>query len=149
MNVELRLRLPPGVAAVAAARGALAGVLDYLPAGVGEDLRLLVSELVTNSILHAGLEPADLVTLTVTLQYGAVTVEVHDPGCGFVPPKGLPEPDVLSGRGLYLVSRLARRWGTVRNGGMRVWFELDASGTPRAEDPEATRAERMRAPSGS
>lgn len=145
MSVELRLCLPPQVASVAAARAALAGVSDHVPSAVCEDLRLLVSELVTNSLIHAGLGPDDAVTLLVTADGGAVRAEVHDPGPGFEPPTGPPRPNMMHGRGLYLVSRLARRWG-VRRGrdATCVWFELDLARSVGALEGSPQPAERSR-----
>jgi anti-sigma regulatory factor (Ser/Thr protein kinase) len=87
-----------------------------------ETLRLLVTELVTNSLRHAG---ADTISLKVLVRSGAVWTEVTDAGPGFDPAAtGMPRED-NTGWGLFLVERLAERWGVHRNGtGTRVWFEL-------------------------
>jgi anti-sigma regulatory factor (Ser/Thr protein kinase) len=88
-------------------------------------LRLLVSELVSNSVRHAGLKEDDLIRLSVWESAGRVRVEVTDLGGGFRP--RLPDPDPLNptGWGLYLVDRLADRWGVATNVETRVWFEMD------------------------
>jgi hypothetical protein len=63
----------------------------------------------------------------------SVRVEVSDPGTGFLrdeePPGEFPVPP----SGLWLVHRLANRWGIERDGGTRVWFEADLA--PAAPDP--------------
>ncbi len=86
-------------------------------------LRLLVSELVTNSVRHVvGL--ATPVMLAVRVRAGTIRVEVHDGGAGFEP--GTHEPRGADGGfGLFLVERMASRWGVERRDGTRVWFELD------------------------
>jgi hypothetical protein len=80
---------------------------------------LLVSELVTNALNHAT-RPIGLRLLrTTTLQ---CEVSDDDPGA---PVLHSPEPLDNAGRGLYLVSRLAARWGVGRlPTGKVVWFEL-------------------------
>jgi anti-sigma regulatory factor (Ser/Thr protein kinase) len=90
-----------------------------------ETLRLLVTELVTNSVRHSG---ADSVELTVLVGNSAVWTEVTDAGPGFDSAKtGEPSTD-HTGWGLFLVERLAQRWGVDKLGGAtKVWFELQRS----------------------
>jgi anti-sigma regulatory factor (Ser/Thr protein kinase) len=123
--MALDLRLSPGPRAPAEARRSLGARLERVDPEVMEKLRLLVSELVSNSVRHAGLDEEDLIRLSVWERADRVRVEVTDPGDGFKPP--LPDPDPLnpSGWGLYLVDRLADRWGVATNGETRVWFEVD------------------------
>jgi anti-sigma regulatory factor (Ser/Thr protein kinase) len=85
----------------------------------GTDVELLGTELVTNALLHAG-TPA---TITVRYEGDRVRVEVRDPSS--TPPRPrTPRPDRVGGRGLWLVERLAHRWGTRPDGdGKVVWFE--------------------------
>lgn len=118
----------PAIDTPALARHKLEG---WLPATLPESdrgaLRLLVSELVTNSVRHVvGSEQP--VKLAVRIAGGKVRVEVHDGGAGFEP--GRPEPrGAAGGFGLFLVERMASRWGVETRDGTRVWFELDlASG---------------------
>ena len=75
------------------------------------DVRLLVSELVTNAVRHANLATGDVIELVVELADHKLRVEVHDPGGGFVPSAPSPDPARPSGWGLYLVAELADRWG--------------------------------------
>jgi anti-sigma regulatory factor (Ser/Thr protein kinase) len=89
-------------------------------------VELVVSELVTNSVKHAGLRPEDRIGLAAQRTPDRIRVEVSDPGPGFEPPR--VNPTVLlrpSGWGLYLVGRLADRWGVDLSAGTRVWSEFD------------------------
>jgi anti-sigma regulatory factor (Ser/Thr protein kinase) len=126
---RLEATLPAGPAAPATARAALTRWLSgHVPVEVLDDARLLASELVTNSIGHAGLSDAASLRLAVQLRGGALRVEVRDPGeHGTVAPR-TPDYDVGGGFGLHLVEQLATRWGVNRTGGTQVWFEVDAFG---------------------
>ena len=94
-------------------------------AGAGEVALLLLSELVTNGVLHAGTP----VGVAAGYDGRTVAVAVTDgvPG-GITPgpwpvshPRGAP-----SGRGLRIVDALADDWGvSVHDRGKTVWFELD------------------------
>ena len=90
------------------------------------DLRLLVSEVVTNAVRHANLATGDAISLVVELNRSTLRVEVHDPGGGFVPSTPSPDPTRPSGWGLYLVAELADRWGVDSDEATLVWFEFDS-----------------------
>ena len=125
--MDLELASSPDAAA--AARMALDGLAERVPAGRMRDLRLLVSELVTNAVRHAGLRRDDRIRLVVAVRESDVRVEVHDPGRGFTQRAPRPDPARTSGWGLYLVDELADRWGVEGAGrGTRVWFEFDGAG---------------------
>jgi len=126
-TAELTLDLPPTPESASAAREALTPLGERLGDGQLETVRLLVTELITNSVKHG--DPGDSpVQVTVTLTEGAVRVEVSDAGPGFEPPPRPDEPlESPSGWGLYLVDRLAHRWGIDTSEGSAVWFELDRS----------------------
>jgi anti-sigma regulatory factor (Ser/Thr protein kinase) len=127
MTRGLQLRLPPTVDAPALARRAVDRFAEGLPYVVRDDLRLLVSEVVTNSVRHARMNGDEVVHLQLTDLGERVRVDVVDPGEGFDAPAD-PVPDGIGGGfGLYLVRRTAERWGVVRNGLTRVWFELAIS----------------------
>ena len=96
------------------------------------DAVLLTTELVSNSVRHAALDPDDLIDVQVERHAGRLHVTVRDGG-SWVPPDGVagsirPAPGAESGWGLYLVERLAVRWGTYRGGG--IWFELEEAAAP-------------------
>jgi serine phosphatase RsbU (regulator of sigma subunit)/anti-sigma regulatory factor (Ser/Thr protein kinase) len=122
----LALRLRGGPHAPAAARTALDGLqARSMDPAEAHRARLLLSEVVTNSVVHGGSsDSADWIGLDVELSPEALRVEVRDDGPGFRPAPELPSPMETGGRGLYLVDELADRWG-VADGGRRVWFELD------------------------
>ncbi len=124
MTMDLELRFQPSARAPAVARRSLAGLGEILEPGLFENLKLLVTELVTNSIRHARLKPEAEVEVRVAAASDHVSVAVTDPGRGFAPGRDAPRPDPDSGWGLYLVDRLADRWGIVDNGVTTVWFEL-------------------------
>jgi anti-sigma regulatory factor (Ser/Thr protein kinase) len=118
----LSLRLDRGPEAAAKARRGLANLRGDLDPPLLETLRLLVTELVTNSVKHTG---APTVLLKVLVGSHVVLTEVTDAGPGFDPARaGSPSPE-HTGWGLFLVERLAERWGVSHNGeGTKVWFEL-------------------------
>jgi len=94
---------------------------------------LLVSELVTNSMLHSDSRlPGGTITITVTGSPGSARVEVRDAGGASVPAV-TDTGDALAegGRGLRLVSDLAARWGYRREpDGLLTWFEVRAEPPP-------------------
>jgi anti-sigma regulatory factor (Ser/Thr protein kinase) len=125
MSEPLGVRLDSGPAAAAAARRAVVAADGSLPSATREDLLLLVTELVTNAVRHAGTGPGGSVELTIRMSPGSVRVEVLDAGTGFSYDVAAPTPEDAGGWGLYLVDRIADDWGVATTGsGTRVWFEL-------------------------
>jgi anti-sigma regulatory factor (Ser/Thr protein kinase) len=122
--VRLERELPVSPEAASEARHALDGISELSDAQL-RDVRLLVSELVTNAVRHANLADGDVIGLVVETLDGALRVEVHDPGGGFIPSAPSPDPARPSGWGLYLVAELADRWGVDSDDRTLVWFELD------------------------
>ncbi len=105
---------------------------------VVEQASLLVSEAVTNAILHAGTP----ILLTCSWTGSSVRVEVHD---GSPVPPGVRHYDAeaSTGRGLSLVAALASRWGVdAADNGKTLWFELGTSAVE--SEVEAVEAERRR-----
>jgi anti-sigma regulatory factor (Ser/Thr protein kinase) len=122
----LRMRLGSGPDAAAEARRAIAELRADLDPPLMETLRLLVTELITNSVRHTD---CDSLTLRIAIGKSAVLTEVADeaPGFDLEPFESQAaeshDPDV--GWGLFLVQRLARNWGVKEEGATkRVWFEL-------------------------
>jgi anti-sigma regulatory factor (Ser/Thr protein kinase) len=95
--------------------------------------RLLVSELVTNAVLHGQGE----ITLSVWLRADALRVEVRDQGDAFSHDGRGPERPTAGGWGLELVSAESSRWG-VGSERARVWFELDLDGLPATSNGSGT-----------
>jgi len=123
--VKLERRLAVSPEAAAEARHALDELVEAIPDGRMRDVRLLISELVTNAVRHADLDAGDVIYLVIDVADQMLRVEVHDPGGGFVPSTPSPDPARPSGWGLYLVAELADRWGVDSDERTRVWFELD------------------------
>ena len=87
------------------------------------DLRLVISEVITNAVRHGG---SGDVLVGVMPKQGYLCVQVTDTGDGFAPRPRAFEPDDDGGFGLFLVERLTRRWGITReSSNTRVWFEFD------------------------
>jgi anti-sigma regulatory factor (Ser/Thr protein kinase) len=123
--VRVEHELPVSPEAAAEARHALDDIGDAVPDTKMRDVRLLVSELVTNAVRHANLSIGDVILLVFEIADHSFRVEVHDPGGGFVPTAPAPDPARPSGWGLYLVAELADRWGVDSDERTLVWFELD------------------------
>jgi two-component sensor histidine kinase len=88
-----------------------------------DDAVLLVSELATNALLYSASGKEGTFTVTVSHRSADVRVEVADQGGPWAPDT---TGDELHGRGLLIVSSLARAWGvTGDESGRTVWFELD------------------------
>ncbi|MEA2472358.1 MAG: serine/threonine-protein kinase RsbW [Thermoleophilaceae bacterium] len=121
----ISVNLQPGAAAAAEARAALSVLDGIIDRCILDDIRLLVSELVTNSVRHSGARGRESVRLDVMTRRGAVRVEVTDPGAGFEPRARSKSRDEPGGWGLHLVERIAARWGVATGRRTRVWFELD------------------------
>ena len=120
-RVTFDLELPRELDSAAAARHAVDQLAGKLPEEQLGDVRLLVSELVTNSLRHADLGPEDSIRSRQRRRRRRAR-RGRDPGKGFEFEGRADDPDTVEGWGLYLVATLADRWGVERNG---VWFELD------------------------
>lgn len=109
----------------ATARTWLASVADGLvDAVLMSDLRLVMTEIVTNAIRHGA--PSGTLRLAATPKEGYLCVQVTDEGPGLAPRPGAMASDEYGGFGLFLVERLTRRWGITREDKhTRVWFEFD------------------------
>lgn len=115
--------LEPGEDAPGRARELIETFSAALPFDVRERARLLVSEIVTNSIVHTGTKEIDLEAWTLG---GGLDVVVRDQGTGFT---GVPRAaghDDGSGWGLIFVDMLAETWATGGPGEPWVWFHVDS-----------------------
>lgn len=142
-NVVLGASAPSGVvrlrhspAAVSSARRqvrddlAAAGV----PEEVRDDIEMVVSELLGNSVRHARPIAGGVVLLTWHVRTDEVMIKVTDGGGGRGVEPRPADPLAVSGRGLRIVERLSRVWGVREHaGGLRsVWASIALSGSPRA-----------------
>ena len=115
MHIERQFALTP--AAPKAARDSLSILKREVPSRTVEDLRLMVSELVTNAVMHG----VGAISLRIDVEADAVRVEVADEGNVALAPS--PEPGAHGGWGLRIVEQLADDWG-VLEGSTKVWFRL-------------------------
>jgi anti-sigma regulatory factor (Ser/Thr protein kinase) len=120
----MEIRVPAGPEGAWLARQKLAHLERRLDRRAMDNLRLLVSELVTNSIRHAGLATGTVIEVGVRVRPRQIRVEVTDPGPGFDPKPVTPSFYQTGGWGLYLVEQLSDRWGVIRGKATTVWFEL-------------------------
>lgn len=124
----ISLLLPARVESARAARHAVDKLRFDQHAEAVFNLRLLITELVGNSVRHAGLSSADTIILEIQIRPHQFRAQVTDRGPGFTRPVFDEPPTGSGGRGLYLVDALADRWGaepTPEHDGWLVWFELD------------------------
>jgi anti-sigma regulatory factor (Ser/Thr protein kinase) len=123
------VHLPCAPASVAFARRALsddlkaAGVFDH---AVG-DAVLVVSELVSNAILHAYPLPGERLKVAWVMDDGWLEVAVSDGGSATMPQAGHPSVASVSGRGLAIVAHICQTWGVRTDDvGLTVWAILPA-----------------------
>ena|SRR5438309_1236978 len=125
---RLLMRLKAGPEAAGEGRHAL----DRLDGSIGDDRlsesRLLVTELLTNSVRHA-CSAGEWIMLDVRVDTTSMRIVVSDSGPGFDPqPQPRPHDERPGGWGLCLVDHLADRWGVETDGTTSVWAELDHGG---------------------
>jgi anti-sigma regulatory factor (Ser/Thr protein kinase) len=118
---EVTLHLPSRPDSPMTARRSLADLERTVDPEAMAKLRLLVTELVANSVRHARGTPIDV---AVSLTDDVIRTDVTDGGAGFDPRDPDPSPMKTSGWGLFLVGKMAERWGADQETGT-VWFELE------------------------
>ena len=122
-GIDLDLERNPDAPSVA--RAAIVGFCQNrkVPSGAVAILMLLVSEIVTNAVIHPDAPRETSIGFSARIQPNSVRIEVTDQGSGFTPrPR---DPDQLSGGyGLYLLQEQAKRWGLNQQNGTTVWFEV-------------------------
>ena len=112
-------------AAAAARRGLLEGN-GMLPPAIRDDVLLLVSELVTNAVRHAGAGPERPVQVQLLHGPCCVVVAVTDEGPGFTRNPSPSTGSESGGWGLFLVDQIADRWDVeYTTSGSRVWFKIE------------------------
>ncbi|WP_435771423.1 ATP-binding protein [Nocardioides sp. SYSU DS0651] len=132
-GVAARRRFPAHPSSVGQARALLREALSE-PAHepLLDDAQLLVSEVVTNALVHAG-TPIDL---AVSVQGATLRVEVSD-GAAHLPVRRDYAAMAGTGRGLQLLDALGDRWGVdPTHDGKTVWFELGPAGADQGERRE-------------
>ena len=114
---EFTAELPRDRTSIRAARGLVASHAGGLSDAQLADACLMVSELVTNALVHG----TGAIGLRIATTPDRVTIEVADDGHGDVAIE--PTPSSSGGWGLRVVDELADGWGA-HKGSTRVWFEL-------------------------
>ena len=123
---SLRRSLAPDMDAPGAARRALEGFRGPLADDVIERSALVVTEVVTNSVTHAGLTAAQPIDLNIQVSPRCLRIEVTDEGTrGFDLVVTPPVAGQNSGRGFWMVDQLTDRWGVDFSRSTRVWCEFD------------------------
>jgi len=124
-SFELRLWFAGVSRAPSSARAALSVLEPVLDEDRLQSLRLVITELITNSIRHSDMDEEAVVGLDVRLQDGVLRCTVSDPGTGFAKPDVVkPHDDRPGGFGLVILDSVSDRWDVERDELFRVWFEL-------------------------
>jgi anti-sigma regulatory factor (Ser/Thr protein kinase) len=118
-----------GARAPCSARDRLSEVLDArLGKPLIDNVRLLVSELVTNCVLHGGAGDDGTIRVSSRVGQECVRTEVCHDGPSFLPPADAPDIETPGGLGLFLVEQMSTAWGVGGDGQTCVWFELGLTG---------------------
>lgn len=108
------------------ARHSVRSMLHWVPSEATDRIELLVSELLTNSVIHSGLDGNQTADLRLTCGEDRVRLEVADRGRRFRAVSVEPRPGPLGRWGFHLVNKLSDRWGVSElDQGKSVWFEID------------------------
>jgi hypothetical protein len=126
------IELAGGVSAPAQARRWVLFCLGGEQIGPPDDrVALIVSELVTNSVVHAHADSSQLVSISVARLKDRVRISVTDSGSETVPHLREPDDQAPGGAGLRIVDELCLSWGIVRDGAgaTEVWCEVAFDGS--------------------
>ena len=121
------LLLPFTASSVGVARRRL--VSDLIAADIYDsaicDIALVISELFSNALRHAAPLPGSTIRIAWRIDADSVQVSVSDGGGPTAPELGEPTQAATGGRGLRIVEKLSRRWGTsAGDEGTTVWAEV-------------------------
>jgi anti-sigma regulatory factor (Ser/Thr protein kinase) len=119
--------------ALSAARRSLEGLRELVEPQVFADLRLVISELVKNSLQHSDRGADSKISFEVSVS-NKVRALVTDFGSGFDLWRMKPTTERDSGWGLFIVDRLADSWGVLHEQGTHVWLEIDYGRTSQGPD---------------
>ena len=123
--------MPGGADAPARARRSMLAHLPPDEIGISfDDISLIISELVTNSVTHASVDASRQLTLSAQPTSGGWRIAVCDPGSDTEPHVRTPGAWGAGGLGLQLVERLCTNWGTFRDSrhATHVWCDLPLPG---------------------
>jgi len=130
-EIEIEIELQRATGAPRDARRAVRRLCaDHMQAELLDDAELMVSELVSNAILHG----EGNISLRASLDEDRLFVEVIDEGSGFERALRRKDFEQVGEWGLEIVEAASSRWG-VHEGTTHVWFELERPG-PRLGEPD-------------
>jgi anti-sigma regulatory factor (Ser/Thr protein kinase) len=113
----------------------------HVPAPVVDDALIVVSELVTNAVRHAG-DESDTLELELARSGDHLRVALSDGSTASPSPRSASHV-AEDGRGMAILAALSDRWGIEpHNGGKQVWWEVDLSAREGRSDtpPRADRS---------
>jgi anti-sigma regulatory factor (Ser/Thr protein kinase) len=124
---SFRRSLRPARNAAFEARQALEDLRGQIDDDLLERMRLVVTEVISNSLKHAQLSASQAIELQVWAIPDLVRTEITDQGPGFDPVAARRDPNnsASGGWGLWLVDQLTDRWGVDHSHSTRVWLEFD------------------------
>ncbi len=126
----ISIRLPHHVTSAAAARRRVREAMAAVKVGrrLADDVALVLSELVTNSVRHASPLPSGELEVAWDVAKDIVELRVTDGGADGSPSPRQASPDALSGRGLAIVTKIAAAWGVEdAPDGTTVWALVAAN----------------------
>jgi len=117
-------RLAPDITSISAARRYAQSIIGDEPVAGLDVVALLITEVVTNAVVHARTP----IVMTVQVTGGTIRVEVHDED-STLPVVQRAAPYQPGGRGLAIVAGFADAWGVeaAPPNGKTVWFEVASS----------------------
>ena len=122
--METSITYPGLPAIVPSARRFVRGVLAGSPRA--DDMELIASELITNSILHTPAGEGGEFTVCIRTGTGWARIEVSDTGTGQWHPRHDSRPDDEYGRGLAIIAALADKFGhDAAHSGQTLWAEIN------------------------
>jgi|tagenome__1003787_1003787.scaffolds.fasta_scaffold20985571_4 serine/threonine-protein kinase RsbW len=122
LNIDTQLTSGPD--APRQARALMARFREWLEPSAYETARLLMSEAVTNAVVHG--RAGEPVRISATVDHERFRVELCNRS-GQTRPQVVSREPGLGGLGLQLMDALAREWGTEHNDHTLVWFEVAVS----------------------
>jgi anti-sigma regulatory factor (Ser/Thr protein kinase) len=124
---SISMRIRGGVDAPSRARRSVVAQLgSHIAQTTASKAASVISELVTNSVIHAKVGPRRTLTLELTTFDDRLRISVIDPGSRLEPRLLPPDRERVGGAGLLLVNELSEAWGVARDGrrGTRVWGDI-------------------------
>ena len=132
--MRIQRLLPADPTAPRRARESLGALGHELRSRSDHDLRLVLSELVTNAVKYGGLRKRERIEVDLWVGPTRSEVMVRYPQHAGFPPIAPPEPRGEEGWGLFLVDHVADRWSVVECGGyLLIWVELTGEPGPERE----------------